>query len=130
MVREEEEEEEEEEAVVVVTAKEAEEGTDGRGLIRLAGSMKAWLPPSTHAVRSRPTKGTCRCRRMLLMVPLLLLLLLCVVVCSLLLPQWKLAPALATRTPPRAGYVREGKALSSPLCADGVGRRKDGYKCK
>jgi len=78
---------EREEEAVVVTAKEAEEGTEGRGLIRLAGSMKAWLPPSTHAVRSRPTKGICRCRRMLLMVPLLvllvllvLLLLLCVVV--------------------------------------------------
>ena len=71
--------EREEEAVV--TAKEAEEGTEGRGLIRLAGSMKAWLPPSTHAVRSRPTKGTCRCRRMLLMVPLVLLLLLLLLLC-------------------------------------------------
>lgn len=67
--------EEEEEGEAVLTAKEAEEGTEGRGLIRLAGSMKAWLPPSTHAASSRPTKGTCRSRRTLLMVVVVLLLL-------------------------------------------------------
>ncbi len=98
-----EDEVEREEEAVVVTAKEAEEGTDGRGLIRPAGSTKASLPASMHAVRSNPTKGTCRCRRMLLMIPLLtpVLVLLVLVLRGvvLLVPRWKLAE-VATRTPP------------------------------
>lgn len=124
---------EREEEAVVVMANEAEEGREGRGLIRLAGTTKASLPPSTHAVRSNPTESTCRCRRMLLMVPLLAMEPL-----VLVLELRGVCPASAAMEACCSGYTHapgpalcvKGKCFLLAHCANGVGMTKDECECK